>query len=431
MVLNMRLLNKIIFTLFYIHCFGFFSAQISDTVKISRKEAEAVFLTTNLDLIAQKLEISQAEARAVQAKYWPNPKLSISEVNLWRTYDIEEQPALIGNWGKNTQISAEIEQVIQTAGKRRKNIELQKIEVEGEKYELQEVLRELKRTLRNTITEILYNQEQQKIYENQISSIEKLTKSYNSQLNLGNISKAEYMRLKAQEIEFKKRLISLKQGLEEHQTELKALLMIPSSTYIVISDSLTMPEKQFSEMEMVQWTEKAKENRPDIMISKNREKHAEKNLEIQNAMKTPDVAVSIGYDRGGNIMKDFIGLGVSFDLPIFDRNKGNIQDARLEIQKKKNETRKNILKSENEISSVFRNYIRTQQISREIDDHYELTLDGLLVSHEKNFRLRNISMLEYMDFLDTYIGNKMVILDTKKELNEYYENLQYVVGQDL
>jgi cobalt-zinc-cadmium efflux system outer membrane protein len=41
--------------------------------------------------------------------------LSISEVNLWRTYDIEEQPALIGNWGKNTQISAEIEQVIQTA----------------------------------------------------------------------------------------------------------------------------------------------------------------------------------------------------------------------------------------------------------------------------------------------------------------------------
>ncbi len=25
-------------------------------------------------------------------------------------------------------------------------------------------------------------------------------------------------------------------------------------------------------------------------------------------------------------------------------------------------------------------------------------------------------MLEYMDFLDTYIGNKMIILDTKKSL---------------
>lgn len=424
-------MKKLFFTLFYIHCFSFFSAQIADTVKIGRKEAEAVFLKNNLDIIAQKLEISQAEARTLQAKYWPNPTLSISEVNLWRTYDIEQQPALIGNWGKNSQISAEIEQVIQTAGKRRKNIELQKIEVEGEKYELQEVLRELKKIVRNTITEIQYNQEQQKIYGRQISSIEKLTQSYHNQLSLGNISKAEYVRLKAQEIEFKKKLVSLKQEIEDQQVELKALLMIPSQSYLVITDSFTMPEKQLSELELAQWMEKAKENRPDILVSKNKEKQAEKNLEIQSAMKTPDVAVSIGYDRGGNIMKDFIGLGVSFDLPVFDRNKGNIQEARLEIEKSKIEIQKNKLKSENEIVAAFRNYIRTQEVSEEIDEAYESVLDGLLTSHEKNFRLRNISMLEYMDFLETYIGNKMIILDTKKELNQYYENLQYAVGQDL
>lgn len=424
-------MKKIIFNLLVIHFFGFFSAQIKDTLKIDRKEAESIFLARNLDIITQKLEISQAEARVVQAKFWPNPKLSISEVNLWRTYDIEEQPALIGNWGKNTQISAEIEQVIQTAGKRRKNIELQKIEVDGEKFELQEVLRELKKLLRNTITEILYNQEQQKLYQSQISSIEKLTRSFQNQLTQGNISKSEYVRLKAQEIEFKKKLISLHQEITEQQTELKALLIIPAHSYIVISDVLQIPEKQLSELEIPKWLEVAQENRPDILITKNKEKYARKNLELQNALKTPDIALSLGYDRGGNIMKDFIGLGVSFDLPIFDRNKGNIQEAKLEITKSGYETRKSILKSENEIVSIFQNYTKTREISEEIDASYEATLDGLLTSHEKNFRLRNISMLEYMDFLDTYIGNKMIILDTKKELNQYYENLQYVVGQDL
>lgn len=424
-------MKKIIFTLFCIHFFGFFSAQIADTLQIGRKEAETLFLANNLDIIAQKLEISQAEARVVQSKFWPNPKLTINEVNLWRTYDIEEQPALIGNWGKNTQFSAEIEQVIQTARKRRKNIELQKIEVDGEKYELQEVLRELKKLLRNTLTEIIYNQEQQKLYRSQISSIEKLTKSYQNQLNLGNISKSEYVRLKAQEIEFKKKLISLQQDITEQQVELKALLILPSKSYLVITDHLLMPEKELSELELPKWLNLAKENRPDILITKNKEKHAQKNLELQNALRTPDIALSVGYDRGGNIMKDFVGLGISFDLPIFDRNKGNIQEAKLEITKSNFETRKNILKSENEIVSVFQNYTRTQKISEELDESYETTLDGLLTSHEKNFRLRNISMLEYMDFLDTYIGNKMIILDTKKELNQYYENLQYVVGQDL
>jgi cobalt-zinc-cadmium efflux system outer membrane protein len=161
---------------------------------------------------------------------------------------------------------------------------------------------------------------------------------------------------------------------------------------------------------------KGKRKPPGYIDLKKQREHAAKNLEIQNAMKTPDVAVSIGYDRGGNIMKDFIGLGVAVDLPIFDRNKGNIQEAKLEIEKSKLETRKNMLKSENEIVSVFRNYIRTQKVSEEIDEHYESTLDGLLVSHEKNFRLRN-SMLEYMDFLEAYIGNKMIILDTKEPIN--------------
>lgn len=423
-------MKKIIFTLFYIHLFAYSSAQITDTIKISKKNAESIFLEKNIDLITQKLEISQAEAQVVQAKFWPNPTLSISEVNLWRTYGIEAQPAIIGNWGKSSQISAQIEQAIQTAGKRRKNIELQKIAVEGEKYELQEVLRELKKTLRNSVTEILYNQELQKLYISQISSISKLAYSYKNQLSSGNISKAEYIRLKAQEVEFRKKLLSLQQAVEEHQTDLKSLLMLPPNAYIIITDPFVRPATDISEFNLEKLIEGARENRPDILLSKNNEKRALKNLELQNALKTPDVTFSIAYDRGGNIMKDFIGVGVSLDLPIFDRNKGNIQDAKLEVTKTGYETKKNINKSENEISSVLNNYIRTKNISSQIDEDYEETLNSLLISHEKNFRLRNISMLEYMDFLETYIDNKTILIETNKELNQYFENLQYVVGKD-
>ncbi|WP_394674397.1 TolC family protein [uncultured Chryseobacterium sp.] len=424
-------MKKIIFTILCIPLFAYASAQVSDTIKISRSEAESAFLERNIDLIVQKLEISQAEAQVLQAKYWPNPTLTVDEVNLWRTYDIEAQPALIGNWGKSSQISVQVEQVIKTAGKRRKNIELQNIEVDGEKYEWQEVMRELKKLLRNTMTEMVYNQELQRLYGSQISSITKLTASYKNQLTSGNISKAEYIRLKAQEVEFRKKLVSLQQEAEEYQTELKALLMLPADRYVFINDPLKQPSGNFSELDLNQWMAESAENRPDILLSKNQEKHALKNLEIQNALKTPDLTFSVGYDRGGNIMKDFIGVGVALDLPIFDRNKGNIQDARIEVDKSGYETRKNILKSQNEISSVYQNYIRTKKISAELDDDYESTLDSLLVSHEKNFRLRNISMLEYMDFLETFIDNKIIILDTKKELNEYFENLQYAVGKDL
>lgn len=418
-------------TLFGILAFTQFSAQTMDTIKISRAEAETVFIAKNLDLIAQKIEISQAEAQVVQAKLWPNPTLSISEVNLWKNSSAEEMPPLFRNWGQTSQIAAQIDQVIQTAGKRRKNIELQKIEVDAKKYELQESLRELKKELRNDLTELLFQEELKKMYQQQIISIQKLTKAFKNQYQQSNISKAEYMRLKAQEVDFTKKIVDVDQDIEDLQENLKAFLMISSSGFLVISDPLTRPEKDLLEQDLPIWMNKAQQNRPDILLSKNAESSAKKNLELQNAMKTPDLTFSMNYDRGGNIMRDFIGVGVAFDLPIFDRNKGNIQDAKLEIEKKQIETKRNLLKSENEIVTAYKNYKHSQKMYQNLDTDFESSLDGLLVNYEKNFRERNLNMLEYLDFVDAYINNKINFLETKKELNQYLENLQYAIGEDL
>lgn len=164
--------KKLVFVSVFLLLFASVSAQTADTISLSRAEAEAVFLEKNIDLIGQKLEISQAEARVMQSKLWPNPTLTVDEINLWRTWNIEKQPPLIGNWGTNSQIAVEIEQVIQTAGKRRKNIELAQIEVDGKQFEFQEVLRELKKKLRNHLNEVLFIQQQQKIFQQQIASIQ-------------------------------------------------------------------------------------------------------------------------------------------------------------------------------------------------------------------------------------------------------------------
>ncbi len=421
---------------YFICLFGLFAysqlfAQTTDTIKLSRAEAESVFLAKNLDLIAQKIEISQAEAQVVQAKLWPNPTLGISEVNLWKNSSAENMPPLFRNWGQTSQIAAQIEQVIQTAGKRRKNIELQKIEVDAQKYELQESLRELKKELRNDLTDLLFQQELKKMYQQQIVSIQKLTRAFKNQYEQSNISKAEYMRLKAQEVDFQKKIIDVNRDIEELQKNLKAFLMIPSSEFIVISDPLTRPEKDLLEQDLPIWMSKAQQNRPDILLSRNAESSARKNLELQNAMKTPDLTFSMNYDRGGNIMRDFIGIGVAFDLPVFDRNKGNILDAKLEIEKKQIETKKNLLKSENEIVTAYKSYQHSQKMYENLDPGFENSLDVLLANYEKNFRARNLNMLEYLDFVEAYINNKINFLETKKELNQYLENLQYAIGEDL
>src|SRR5690554_5789482 len=83
------------------------SANAQDTLKVSRAESEAIVLKENLLLIAQKLEISQAETMVLQARRWPNPTVQIDEVNLWATprqlnvFGDELQGRNGGDFGRN------------------------------------------------------------------------------------------------------------------------------------------------------------------------------------------------------------------------------------------------------------------------------------------------------------------------------------------
>lgn len=400
-------------------------------LKLSKEEIETLFLEQNLDLLAKKLEISQAEAQLIQARLWPNPTFEISEVNVWRTTDIEEQPIIFGNWGTSQQISLHLEQEIETAGKRRKRIDLQKLSIEERQTDFEIVLRESKLSLRNTLTSIQVLQQQQEIYQKQIDNTNLLITGYKNQLNQGNISQSEYIRLKAAQLQFKKELVDVSKELEEALKELKNFINIGTNTPIYVTNELDIPNKLVSELQIEDWIIHAQENRPDIMLNDNLINQAKKQVEIEKAERTPNITLGVDYDRGGNIMRDFVGFGLSFDLPIFDRNKGNIKEAKLGVQIAELEAKNKKNEIANDIIEALRNYTQAQDLYNQIDADYELQLDRLLEAYVKNFQKKNVSMIEYLDFVEAYVDNKNILLETKKELNEQLENLQFAIGKDI
>ncbi|QQU05472.1 Cation efflux system protein CzcC [Myroides odoratus] len=400
-------------------------------LKLSKEEIETLFLEQNLDLLAKKLEISQAEAQLIQARLWPNPTFEISEVNVWRTTDIEEQPIIFGNWGTSQQISLHLEQEIETAGKRRKRIDLQKLSIEERQTDFEIVLRESKLSLRNTLTSIQVLQQQQEIYQKQIDNTNLLITGYKNQLNQGNISQSEYIRLKAAQLQFKKELVDVSKELEEALKELKNFINIGTNTPIYVTNELEIPTKLVSELQIEDWIIHAQENRPDIMFNDNLINQAKKQVEIEKAERTPNITLGVDYDRGGNIMRDFVGFGLSFDLPIFDRNKGNIKEAKLGVQIAELEAQNKKNEIANDIIEALRNYTQAQDLYNQIDADYELQLDRLLEAYVKNFQKKNVSMIEYLDFVEAYVDNKNILLETKKELNEQLENLQFAIGKDI
>lgn len=426
-----RILFTAIFASFWISAKAQ-NAIPKDTLAISRAEAETIFLKNNLRLLSEKLNIDQAEAQVIQAKLWPNPRLEIGEVNLWSNAKSEQLPPISGNWGKTSEITVGLEQLIYTAGKRKKLMAMEKVGVEIAQEYFQELLRIVKVEFRNNLTNLQYVQEKQNVYQKQLVSIQKLLNAYSNQAKQGNISKGEFIRLKASELEFVKELSDLQKQNNQLQKELKTLMNLPSQSFLKISKENFVPDLSKTEnINLTELTSSALENRPDVKVSVLEEKYNARKYKYEKAQRTPDVTLLASYDRGGNIMNDFVGFGFALDLPFFSRNQGNIKAAKIEIQKSQYLKEEKNNQAQHEVIQTFEDLIVAKKLYENIDVSYETDLDKLLESHLKNFAQRNTSMLEYLDFVEAYLENKTIILDSKKELNEHYEELQFIIGKEL
>jgi cobalt-zinc-cadmium efflux system outer membrane protein len=223
----------------------------TDTIYITAAGAEDLFIRQNLQLIAEKLNIDIADAAIMQAKLWPNPTLSVEDVNLWSTEEHRDEMAGIippGAFAPNTQFAVGIEQVIVTGGKRRKLVEMERVSRDIAVQYFEELVRSLKVELRNACAEMLYLQEYRKVLEKQQVNLDALIGNYRRQVEQGNVSKSEYLRLQAELLGIRSEINELQRDMNQQQRDLKTLLNISTPSHIVLTPTVanTKPPEELS-----------------------------------------------------------------------------------------------------------------------------------------------------------------------------------------
>jgi len=414
-----------------IHFFIVFGGFAQDTVRLSRAEAEALFLKENLLLMAEKMKVSEAEALVQQAKLWPNPSLTIDQVNLWatarQTGGQEVVPPLWGTFGRNRQFGAELEQLIETAGKRRKEVAVEQVEIDKAVAGFRELLRELKFELRNRMTGLQALEQRKANEEARLLSVKRLSRAYQNQAQQGYVPRNEVARLKALELEISKELREIAEASLQLQAGLKQLLNTDPATMLVITDPLESGVDNYRLLSPARLLDEA--NRPDLKRVQLEEAYYQKRVDLERARSKPDVTLRAQYDRNGNTMLNFFGIGASIDLPLFNRNQGNIQHARINAQKAGTLVQQQALNVSTEIIRAYQGLKNALDFYDAIGEDY--ALDDLLNVYTQNFMNRNISMLEYLDFSDTYRNTKQILTDAKRELRKQVEKLNYTLGKDL
>jgi len=403
-------------------------AMQTQAQNVTLDNLEAAFLQKNYALIANKFNADRVDAEIIQEKLWQNPTLSISEVNLWKTYNVEEQPYLFGKYGKNQQISVELEQLIETAGKRKKRVAIKELEKNSALFEYEELLRELKKELRQTYFSLARIQSEKKELQNSVDLFEQMMTQYQRQADLKNVPKADFYRLQTELIGLQKDQIELENQEIEYINKLRLLTQnsdlnvneIDFSRFNSHSKSIPFNAKQL-----------AKEQNIALKKQENEMNLAEKQLILEKAQRTPDLAFQVNYDRGGNIMRDFVGVGVSIDLPIFNTNKGNIKASEIVLNQQ--QITKNALHSELDIS-IDRLQNQISQLDKaliqwkKLNNQEQLTM---IDNYKKHLQNKQITLLEFIDFTQAYRESQKAYLDLLENYQNTFEELNYIVGQDL
>ena len=415
------MLKRIIFLLFI--CVGFF-AEAQDTLNISMQGIDSLFLKKNLLLLAQKYKITGDEALIKQAKLWDNPSLN-TEFNLFnpsknKYFDVGAQGEKI----------FQVDQVIVLAGKRNKRVELARASAQYTSYEFYELMRTLKLELRVNYSTIYFSTQTLKIYDEQLALLQTIIDALQFQNQKGNIPLKEVLRLKALYYKLNSDRTDIISDILDAQKSLQTLLQ---------TNSYVKPSNQFNEISRYsidaikkeELLNKAMLNRPDLKMTENISKQAEINLSLQKRNAYPDLHIGGLYDQAGSYIFNYTGVTLGMDLPLWNRNQGNIRYAKANVSQTQLQLQYKTSEIANEVKNAYAKLMEVEAQYLAVDTGFSSSFTSLNEGFVSNFKKRNISLFEFTDFFEAYNESILQLNQLNEKRIRSYEELNYVISEEL
>ena len=402
-------------------------ASPTDTVALTLPEAEQRFLNQNLSLLAQRYNVSAAEAQIQQARLWDNPTVSIEQ----NTYNPTTHRALdVTRTGESI---VQVQQLFALAGRRRAAANAAQQAALAQQYTLQDLLRTLRYQLRTTFYDLYFQQQSLGVYDSEIRSFQHTVGQYQGQYEKGNVALKEVIRLRAFLFGLQNERQQLLTSIAQEQADLHVLLRDEQATSYyrpqVASPALrtlslrTLPPE-------AQLADSAQARRADVQAREAQLSQQQQNLRLQRALATPDLAVGYVYDRAGSYIQNYNALTLGVAVPLFNRNQGNIRTAQAQLEGSRLQLTQQQQQARTEVHQAY-------ELARQADEVYQASgpdtgdFDRLIHGIEQSYAQRNLTIVEFLDFYESYKNNLVQRNQLRANRMHAFEQLNYAVGQPL
>ena len=336
----------------------------AQTNALTLADAKQIAFERNWDLLAAKSGIDAAQAQLLIAKEFPNPTASISTAKIGD----QESSTTMGNglWERNYDSIAAVNQLIEIGGKRRDRQTSAKAGVIGARARFFDARRSLEQGVTKAYVAALLADENARVLNESAKMLRHEVEIAQARLKAGDISDSDEKQIENNADTFELQAKSAEAAAVQARITVEILLGVaqprgnwtPTDTL----EQMVAAAPQFNEP-------KTNALRPDVLAAQADLNQSQANLKLQKAMRIPDPTFTIGVEHnppGGGPPVDTLLVGVSFPLPLWNFNRGEIKAAQatvdqnaLALEKAKAQTASDIANAQiayNEASERLQRY---------------------------------------------------------------------------
>ncbi|MGH9927725.1 MAG: TolC family protein [Pyrinomonadaceae bacterium] len=280
------------------------------------------------DLLAARQRLAIAQGRLVQAGLRPNPTLE-SEYGT---------PRFLGGEFELTS-SVGISQVFEMGGKRTKRVAVARLELAQTRSEVLALERQFAAGVRASYARAIAAGRQLDALDRLIAANEELVRVTNERLNQGDVAPLEVNLVRVETDRLRAQVIRTRAELEGEIISLRALVGLDINEPLRIAPLPERPPRL--DISVAELTDIALRERPDLQAARLAEELGTARIRLAEAQRTPNIAGSARFVRDRQIVDlpqrlgsgsipntdNSLVFGLAVDLPIFNRNQGEIASA--------------------------------------------------------------------------------------------------------
>jgi cobalt-zinc-cadmium efflux system outer membrane protein len=396
-----------------------------DTLHLELLQAEKIFLDSNLQILAQKYNVDATKALIIQARLWPNPNLTVAQ----GIYNTQTHKWFQITDPNDAEQAVQLSQLIMLAGKIKKQTRIAQTNYLLSEYGFYDMLRTLKLALRSTFFNIYYLVRTAKVYNEEISSLKTVVAAFETQVGNGYVAESDVVRVQAQLYSLQNEYQSLIDNINDQQSQMRLLLQTSPTTYV----SPTVDTAGLNATDPLRYNfqalmDSAYQNRTDLMIARGNLLLSQQTYSFQKALAVPDLTAGVGFDRHGSYIPNFTNVSLGVDVPIFNRNQGNIKNARIMMDVNKTQLQSTVKTLEEQVTRGLQKAMDADRLYKGINPAFAAHFDKLAGAMLDNYKMRYVSLLDFLTFYDSYKQNIVQLNTILYNRVNALENINFLTG---